>query len=208
MHYYYKKYPYLNYKLRDWTGFSAVMFSIPVARLVKMYEARMGHGPQSFFDCGAATGELVRQADELGLDVGGIEIKKYPIIPKCNKKYFSSGQIKIGSILNSPSVVADLAYCNGTLTYMNEQTLPLVLEKFNTVDMLIAIHNTSEDVLAAARRGDRLVHFGEDRLIRPHQWWMNMFKEMGFIVDYDKEHGCYCVMPGRLKQRMQLLKSR
>lgn len=31
-----------------------------------------------FFDCGAAVGELIGQAEELGLSARGIDIKRYP----------------------------------------------------------------------------------------------------------------------------------
>ena len=180
--YYDKKYPLLHYKFREMDGSSWYMFSIPVKNLVDVYKSYYGCAPGCFFDCGAAVGELIRQAEEQGIAATGIDIKRYPTsFPSMQKyeKYFTSGQIQIKSILDCPPVHADLAYCNGTLTYMNEQTLPLALAKFKNVGMLIAIHNTTEDIAAAREMGEQLLH-SEPRLIRSNQWWLDTFKQNGF----------------------------
>lgn len=199
-HYYYQKYPYLNYPFLDEEGDAWMMFSIPAYRLARMYESRIGRAPKSFFDCGAATGEILRQAEDMGIQASGIDIKQYQI-PVRNAYLFKSGQIQIRSILDCAPVKADLAYCNGTLTYMNTHTLPLALEKFKNVGMLITIHNTTEDVIAARKQGDELLYCCEPRLIKPRDWWMETFDKNGFMVDFDNEHQCFCAIPKQQKTR-------
>lgn len=146
MHYYDKKYPYFNYPFCETDGSAWLMYSIPVIELVNIYKSYYHRKPNSFFDCGAAIGELVRQADNLGLDAHGIDVKKYPLamhLFKKYEKYFDSQRIQIKNILDCEPIKSDIAYCNGTLTYMNEQNLPLVLNKFKNVGILIAIHNNT-----------------------------------------------------------------
>lgn len=181
MYYYDKKYPYLHYPFLDNDGTAWFMYSIPVTELIKIYKSYLQKIPKSFFDCGAAVGELVYQADMLGLEATGIDIKKYPIetykLGLKYIKYFETGKIQIKSILDyQQPITADIAYCNGTLTYLTEKTLPLALAKFKHVGMLIAIHNTIEDVIAARQMDDELLHH-EPRLIKSNQWWLNTFKK-------------------------------
>ena len=196
-HYYYQKYPYLNYPFLDEDGDAWMMFSIPAHRLARMYKSRIGRAPESFFDCGAATGEILRQAEDIGIQANGIDIKQYQI-PVRNAYLFKSGQIQIKSILDCAPVHADLAYCNGTLTYMNEQTLPLALAKFKNVGMLIAIHNTTEDITAAREMGEQLLH-SEPRLIRSNQWWLDTFKQNGFRAEINPQINAFCVIPEKIK---------
>ncbi len=200
MFYYDIKYPYLCYPFTESDGTGWWMYSVPVARLAEMYTARLGKGPRSFFDCGAATGELIRQATDMGLNAHGVDIRQYPAISHVQQQFFNRGQIKIKSILECKPIRADLAYCNGTLTYMNEQTLPLALSRFKNVRMLIAIHNTTEDVHAAAAMGDRL-SYREPRLIRSNDWWMRKFRDSGFDVDYDEKYRCFCAIPIKRKTK-------
>ena len=54
-HYYYQKYPYLNYNYRDHDG-GYTMFSVPPELLAAAFAQKMGYAPKTFFDCGAATG--------------------------------------------------------------------------------------------------------------------------------------------------------
>lgn len=201
--YYFKKYSF-NYPFFENDGSFALMCTIPVGALVRMYKARIGRAPESFFDCGAAIGYLVAMADKMGLRARGIDVRRYtggqerlyninPLYRHCGEM-FRRGYIKIESILDAAPVTADLAYCNGTLTYMNEVTLPLVLDKFRNTKMLVAIHNTSEDVAAAKAMGDPIVHHGP-RLIRSKDWWMSKFRANGFAVDWDDDNGCFCVRP-------------
>lgn len=199
-HYYYQKYPYLNYPFLDEDGVPWLMFSIPAYALAHMYTTRIGHAPKSFFDCGAATGEIMRQAEDIGIQASGIDIEQYQI-PVRNAYLFRSGQIQIKSILDCAPIKADLAYCNGTLTYMDKYTLPLALEKFKNVGMLIAIHNTTEDVVAARKRGDELLYCAEPRLIQPRDWWMETLGEHGFSVDFDNKYQCFCAIPKKQKTR-------
>ncbi len=199
--YYDKKYPLLHYKFREMDGSSWYMFSIPVKNLVDVYRSYYGCLPGCFFDCGAAVGELLRQAEDQGIAATGIDIKRYPTnFPTMQKyeKYFASGQIQIKSILDCAPVRADLAYCNGTLTYMNEQTLPLALAKFKNVGMLIVIHNTTEDITAAREMGEQLLH-REPRLIRTRQWWIDTFLQNGFHAEINHQINAFCLVPQKTK---------
>ncbi len=194
MHYYDKKYPYFQYPYRDVDGSYWIMYSVPVNKLAEMYQARLGRMPASFFDCGAAVGELVRQAARMGMDARGIDIKQYPIPKDERAQFFRDGRIQIKDILQCEPIRADLVYCNGTLTYMNENTLPQALNKFQDVGMLISIHNTTEDVTAAAKMGWRLT-YDEPRLIRSNDWWLQTFEQHGFDVDFDAKYKCFCAVP-------------
>ena len=194
--YYLQKYPF-HYPFYENDGTPYLMFTIPLSSLVEMYRTRLGRVPKSFFDCGAAIGYMVCAADKMGMQARGIDVRRYTYPQprgELFQPYFTSGQIKIQSILDAAPVQADLAYCNGTLTYMNETTLPVALDKFRKVGMLIAIHNTDEDIAAAAGMGRPIVH-SEPRLIRSNAWWMDTFRKNGFNVDFDSCHGCFCARP-------------
>ena len=151
--------------------------------------------PKTFFDCGAATGEIVYRAQSMGMDARGIDIKQYPHQHKHLDKLFTDGKIQIKSIMDCEPIKADLAYCNGTLTYFSEKELPSVLEKFSNTKMLIAIHNTTEDIEAAKKQGDILTTCNELRLIKPKNWWLNTFKNNGFDTNYDNALQCFCATP-------------
>jgi len=193
MHYYYKKYPYLQYKYYDdgqW-----IMFSIPPEILTIIFQNHFNYYPKTFFDCGAATGEIVYRAEKLGMVSTGIDIKKYPYQNENLEKLFIDGKIQIKSISDCNSIRADMAYCNGTLTYFSENELPQVLEKFKTCKMLTAIHNTTEDVIAAKKQGDELLTCNKPRLIKNRGWWMNAFIDNDFSVKYDNLAHCFCAFP-------------
>ncbi len=193
LHYYDIKYPYLNYPFCDADGSRWIMYSIPAVALVHLYRKYVGGRPDSLFDCGCATGEIIRQAEELGVCATGIDVKQY-WMDEHYQRLLKYGRIQMQSILDYDIVQADLAYCNGTLTYMTRETLPLALEKFKRVKMLVAIHNTTEDMRAADKMGWKLLH-GEPRLIRSQRWWMDVFRQNGFDVKYDKTYQCFCAMP-------------
>lgn len=193
-HYYDIKYPFFKYPFRETDGGSWIMYSIPAVGLVQLYRRYIGGRPDSLFDCGCATGEIIRQADKLGIYATGIDVKQYRIDdPRC-QKFFDDGRIQMRSILDYDLVDADIAYCNGTLTYMSRDALPLALEKFKHVKMLVAIHNTIEDVRDAKKMGCQLLH-GEPRLIRTKRWWMDTLRNHGFDVNFDAEYGCFCAIP-------------
>ncbi len=180
------------------------MCTIPVEAQVKMYQDCFGRAPRSYFDCGAAIGFMVAMASKMGLRASGIDVRRYNPnhdLAFLTEPYFASGQIKIGSILDAAPVRADLAYCNGTLTYMDEVTLPLALSKFIDVDMLIAIHNTTEDIQAAREMGAPIIH-SEPRLIRSKQWWLNAFRQNGFRAGYNNQHNCFCAVPEKIIDRL------
>ena len=187
--YYQEKYPHLNYYFKLPGGSSAIMYSIPANMLVGMYKARMGTAPESFFDCGAASGELLNQAEKLGMKAKGIDILKYP---------GAKGNVEIVHLLKYEKIIdADMAYCNGTLTYFNEENIGDALTKLGEAKMLIAIHNTAEDVEKSLKRyADDLTH-GKPRLIKPQNWWMSRLTDAGFSVDYDDVCGCFCAISKR-----------
>ncbi|MBR5354721.1 MAG: hypothetical protein IK122_01170 [Alphaproteobacteria bacterium] len=194
VHYYYKKYPYLQYDYKDADGFWT-MFSVPPAILASAFLKHFDYYPRTFFDCGAATGEIVYRAEKLGMIATGIDIKRYPYQNENLGKLFTDGKIQIKSILDCEPIRADLAFCNGTLTYFSENELSQVLEKFQASKMLIAIHNTTEDVNAARKQGDKLLTCNKPRLIRKRDWWINTFVDNGFSAEYDKLTRCFYVLP-------------
>ena len=193
MHYYYKKYPYLQYEYYDDGAW--IMFSIPPEIQATIFQNHFNYYPKTFFDCGAATGEIVYRAEKLGITATGIDIRKYPYQNENLEKLFTDGKIQIKSILDCEPIRADMAYCNGTLTYFSEKELPQVLEKFKTCKMLTAIHNTTEDVIAAKKQGDELLTCNKPRLIRKQNWWLNTFIDNGFFVKYDNLAHCFCAFP-------------
>lgn len=226
MHYYYQKYPYLHYSYRDTDG-SYVMFSIPPELLAMAFTFKFGYAPKTFFDCGAATGEIVLRALQAGMDARGIDKKQYPKQPvkgdfncgvasqdmvlsmkniraEINKNpprrdeladLFDSGRIQIKSILDCDPIVADLVYCNGTLTYFTESQLPHVLEKFHKCKMLCAIHNTTEDVNSARKMGYELTTCNKPRLIKPRDWWIETINKNGFNTGYNPYLQCFHAIP-------------
>lgn len=77
----------------------------------------------------------------MGLQAQGIDVKKYAPQNPQQEKY-----IQITSILDyNKKIEADIVFCNGTLTYLNESDLDSALQKFRSAKMVIAIHNTTED---------------------------------------------------------------
>ncbi|MBO7042470.1 MAG: hypothetical protein J6W08_01225 [Alphaproteobacteria bacterium] len=193
-HYYYQKYPYLNYNFRDTDGLYR-MFSIPPKMLAAEFENTFSYRPKTFFDCGAATGVIVWLALRAGMDARGIDIKKYPYQFSCYDELFRNGNIQIKSILDCEPIVADIVFCNGTLTYFSEKELPKVLDKFRNSKMICAIHNTTEDVEAATANGDELTTCNKTRLIKPQNWWMDTFTKKGFNTKYAEHIRCFCAVP-------------
>ncbi len=141
-HYYNKKYPYLCYSFTTDTDDFGIMFSIPPELLAMIFTYKFGHAPKTFFDCGAATGEIVSRALKCGMDARGIDIKKYRGLRKELADLFKKDSVQIKSILDCEPIQADIVYCNGTLTYFNENELPQVLDKFKNSKLLCAIHKT------------------------------------------------------------------
>ena len=124
-----------------------------------------------------------------------IFVKKYPQQKPYLEKLFTSGKIQIKSILDCEPIKSDLLYCNGTLTYFTEYELPKVLNKFKECKMLVAIHNTTEDIIAAKKQGDELITCNKTRLIKPRDWWIEKFKANGFNPEYDNRTQCFYSIP-------------
>ncbi len=101
MHYYYTKYPYLHYSYRDTDGWPYIMFSIPPELLAWAYLFKIGVAPKTFFDCGAATGEIVLRALRAGMDARGIDIKRYPKQPP---KFFDCGVSSQNMVLSMKNI--------------------------------------------------------------------------------------------------------
>ena len=194
MAYYFTKYPFLHYWFKDFDG-RYIMFSVPPEMLVYDFIERFGTKPKTFFDCGAAVGEIVYLAEKFGLSASGIDIKKYPYQNPQLEELFQSGKIQIKSILDCEPIKADLAYCNGTLTYFTEKEIPNVLKKFANCKMLVSIHNTTEDVEAARKQGEELLTCNKPRLIKPRDWWIKTFAKNGFDTEYNKQTQCFYSIP-------------
>lgn len=191
-HYYDKKYTF-TYPVYDWKGFWK-FYTLPVKTLVSIYEAETREKPTSFFDCGCATGELLKQAEKMGMRVQGIDIKKYPTFLK--KQHPNIEIVSITDYIKPLNY--DLIYCNGTLTYLNENNLNIVLNKFKQAKMVIAIHNTTEDDEKAGGTDYRSPSPEKPRLIKSQNWWVNKFNQAGFQAKYDPKTDCFIV---QTKQR-------
>ncbi len=189
--YYCKKYPvwYPAVCNDDGAGYS-YFFTIPVRWLARIYRKKMGEKPTSFFDCGCGIGSLLFQGEQLGLKVKGIDIEAYP------PHYKKPQNIEIVSIVDYQKPIDyDIAFCNGTLTYLNEETVTIALQKLKAARLLIVIHDTTEDYEAS---GGCLSERSEPRLIRSQKWWLNKLKQVGFDAEYDVKSGCFLAKsPGR-----------
>lgn len=188
-HYYDKKYSF-TYTVCDWNGYWK-FYTLPFNTLANLYEKETGKKPTSFFDCGCSTGKLLKQAESQGLTVQGIDIKKYP-------SFFSKPHpnIEIVSVLDYNKPISyDIVYCNGTLTYLNEDNLDIALNKFKKAGMLIAIHNTTEDDEKAGGTEYRSPSPKKPRLIKSQKWWVNRLQQAGFNAKYDSATDCFIAVP-------------
>lgn len=121
--------------------------------------------------------------------------KNYIIPGYALRKLFENNRIEIKSILDCAPIKSDIAYCNGTLTYFDEKTLPTVLSKFTKVGMLCAIHNTTEDVIAAQKQGETLLTCNKPRNIKPNDWWIETFNKNGFNAQLDEKLHTFIAIP-------------
>lgn len=184
-HYYDKKYTY-KYPLKSW-----IFYTLPIKTLADIYENETGKKATSFFDCGCAGGELLYQAEKMNMCVQGIDVERYDSFWKK-----SHPNIEICSILNYQKPINyDIVYCNGTLTYLNEDNLHIALNKFKSAKMVIAIHNTTEDDEKAGGPDYRSPHPTKPRLIKSQKWWVNRFKQAGFNAKYDPRTDCFIATP-------------
>ena len=217
MYYYDIKYPYLQYSYTDGT-----MCSVPPKMLASVYKQHYGKKPKTFFDCGAATGVIIKLAMDAGMDARGIDIRDYFVhFAFCNPlfsgrpvlieqgdirkevaksellKLRQDGRIQIKSVLDCKPIKADLVYCNGILTYFDENTLNTVLSKFQNVNMICAIHNTIEDYAAAAKMGQFLGTCQELKTVKPNDWWIETFNKNGFDAKFNHWLRCFVATPQR-----------
>lgn len=216
-HYYDKKYPYLQYSYPE-----GVMCSVPPKLLAVLYKNIYGKKPKTFFDCGAAIGVIVKLAMDAGMDARGIDIRDYfanfafynPLfsgrpfwtqqgdvrrgVAKSDLlKLRQDGRIQIKSVLDCKPIKADLVYCNGILTYFDEDTLKMVLEKFKDVNMVCAIHNTIEDYDAAKQMGQELGTCQELKTVKPNDWWIETFNQNGFDAKFNHWLRCFVATPNK-----------
>ena len=169
------------------------MVTMPMPTLVDIYKQEYHVAPKSFIDCGAGFGYMLWWASIMGIDAYGVEIRKYPFVDFIYKKY--SRRIKIANLLDSEPFNQDLAYANCVFSYMQEQDIDVAMGKFQNVKMLIAIHNTTEDIAAAKRFGTPLDMDAQNRLLRPNEWWINRFRQNGFDARFIDKYSCFCAVP-------------
>ncbi len=185
-HYYFQKYT-MWYHVVDDQGIGCVYFTLPVPALTDIYQDKTGEQATSFFDCGCGTGVLLHQAEEMGLRVKGIDVTAYPI--RTLEHQHQVKNIEIVSILDyTQPIDYDIAFCNGSLTYLTEKTIPVALQKLKASRLVIAIHNTTEDEKAA---GYPLSNEPEPQLIRSQKWWLKTFRQAGFNAEYDPKSQCF-----------------
>lgn len=217
MHYYDIKYPYLQYSYTD-----GVMCSVPPKLMAVLYKNHYGKKPKTFFDCGAATGVVIKLAMDAGMDARGVDVRDYfmhqgfysPMfsgwpfwVKQCDTrtgcaksdllKLKRDGRIQIKSILDCKPIKADLVYCNGVLTYFDEATLPSVLAKFQNANMVCAIHNTIEDYAAAEKMGQNLGTCQELKTVKSNDWWVKTFAQNGFDARFNHWLRCFVAVPQR-----------
>ena len=200
MHYYDKKYPYLQYSYPE-----GIMCSVPPKLLAVLYKRHYGKKPKTFFDCGAATGVVIKLAMEYSMDARGVDVRDYNKDPWYINSWFgchpvwvkqrdkrkeyavsdlaklvTDGRIQIKSILDCKPIKADF-----------------VLAKFQNVNMLCAIHNTIEDYDAAKKMGQELGTCQELKTVKPNDWWIDKFNQNGFDAKFNHWLRCFVATPSK-----------
>ena len=200
MHYYDKKYPYLQYSYPE-----GIMCSVPPKLLAVLYKKHYGKKPKTFFDCGAATGVVIKLAMEYSMDARGVDVRDYNKDPWYINSWFgchpvwvkqrdkrkeyavsdlaklvTDGRIQIKSILDCKPIKADF-----------------VLAKFQNVNMLCAIHNTIEDYDAAKKMGQELGTCQELKTVKPNDWWIDKFNQNGFDAKFNHWLRCFVATPSK-----------
>lgn len=201
-HFLQKKYGY-SYRFIDYADIENstgdiipwLMFTVPMPHLIDMYQERYKTAPKTMIDCGAAYGYMIRWAERMGIKASGIDVRKYPFPEYEYRRYFNNGKIRICSLLDVEPFAQDLAYANGMLTYLGEKDLDAAIGKFKNVKMLVAIHNTTEDIAAAKEYGTPIDIDLQNSLIRSNNWWIDRFRKNGFDAVFNKKYSCFCVTP-------------
>ena len=163
-----------------------IIYTQPLKKITNLYQEEFGEKPLSFFDCGCANGQLLVQAEEMGMRVNGIDIKEYkPMHPN----------VTVGSILDYQQPINhDLVYCNEVLTCVKEEEIPAVLDKFKSTKMLVAIHLTTEDDEKAGGTEYRANTVGP-RVIKSQKWWIDCFNKNGFNAKFHEQSGLFVAKP-------------
>jgi hypothetical protein len=201
-HYLFGKYGH-TYKFLDYADVAHgsgdiipwTMVTMPMPVLVDIYKEHYNVSPKTFIDCGAGFGYMVHWASLMKIDARGIDVRKYPFVESMYKRYFKNGRIKICDLLDVEPFTQDLAYANSPLTYLPEERLDAALGKFRNVKMLIAIHTTTEDIVAAQNYGTPITLDFQNHILQSNEWWLNRFKKNGFEAVFDKRYSCFCAIP-------------
>lgn len=175
-------------------GERGIMYTIPVEEMVKIYSTFNDTAPKTFFDCGAANGHILLEAEKMGISVSGVEKDKYYLKTQEQKDLVKQGKLQIMPIEKCAPIKADLAYCNGVLTYMDEVQLALTLSKFGNVNTLIVSHDTFDDILDA-KTNDYHIPYQKNQNIKPIIWWIAYFQTNGFEALYDSKRFCFVLFP-------------
>lgn len=199
--YYDLKYP-VWYPYSKPNGERGIMYTIPVKELVKIYSKHTNHMPKTFFDCGAANGQLLLEAEKMGIAASGVEKEKYILASQAQRNLVKQGKLQIKPIEKCPPVKADLAYCNGVLTYMDTTQLALTMSKFANTDMVIVSLDTIDDALDAKEK-DAILPVEKEQKLKPIIWWVAYFQAAGFDAGYNFEHQCFVLTPMTLKNKMK-----
>ena len=162
-----------------------IIYTQPLKKITNLYQTEFGKKPLSFFDCGCASGQLLVQAEEMGMTVNGIDIKEYKSLHP---------NVTVGSILdyNKP-INHDLVYCNEVLTCVKEEEIPAVLDKFKSTKMLVAVHLTTEDDEKAG--GTSYREASGPRVIKSQKWWLDCFNKNGFNAKFHEKSGFFIAKP-------------
>ena len=201
-HYLFKKYGH-TYRFLDYSDMEhnsgeiipSTMVTMPMPTLVDIYKQQYNIAPKTFLDCGAGFGYMLRWAKIMGIDAHGIDIRRYPFADYMYKKYYKNGRIKICNLLDAEPFTQDLAYANCVFSYLDKNSVDEAICKFKKVKMLVAIHHTTEDVVAAQKFGTPLKIDCQARLVQPNDWWVARFQKNGFDAVFDKKHSCFCAIP-------------
>lgn len=223
--YYAQKYNY-SYKYMGLDGYPYTMFTLDMNTIIELFYKYYNTYPKTFFDCGCATGHQIAMAQQYDIDACGVDIEKYPnphdvLIKKSDNNvkittnflnyfdykyypdFFNNGKIKIKSILDCEPINADIVYCNGILTYFTLEQLKSVIYKFHNAKLIIAIHNTTNDIIQAKQQHEILLTCKKLNIVKSNRWWVLFFLRNGFYATFNKQYNCFCAIPIKYIQHIK-----